>query len=132
MAVFCSPAALSSDSPFQESDPGPFGTLDAGWFDIKSVLSVFCFSLLVDAALPLKDAELKETILQLLNDKNTLPEIKCNTLTLIKTIYTAGIQSTLFHIVELIYSLYNFIWTESLDFPFNQKKHKHVPLSFFS
>lgn len=43
-----------------------------------------------DAALPMKEAELTETILQLLKDEHTLPEIKCNTLTLTKAICTSG------------------------------------------
>ena len=48
----------------------------------------FCF--LADAALPLKEAELTETILTLLKDEHTLPEILCNTLTLVNAILTSG------------------------------------------
>lgn len=43
-----------------------------------------------DAALPLKEAEILDTITQLLKADDTLPEIKCNTLTLTKTICSAG------------------------------------------
>lgn len=52
---------------------------------------VFFFFLSSDeAALPLKQSELTETISSLLGNKSTLPEILCNTLTLTKTLCSAG------------------------------------------
>lgn len=51
-------------------------------------LTLIASTVLADAALPLKEAGLKDTIYQLLQDKEILPEIKCNTLTLIKTVCT--------------------------------------------
>ncbi|KAL4239957.1 Rap1 GTPase-GDP dissociation stimulator 1 [Mactra antiquata] len=52
-------------------------------------LTLMCSTVLADAALPLKEADLSDTILQLLKDDQTLPEIKCNTLSLTKAICTA-------------------------------------------
>ncbi|XP_052767707.1 rap1 GTPase-GDP dissociation stimulator 1-like [Mya arenaria] len=52
-------------------------------------LNFMVTTVLADVALPLKEAELAETLTTLLLDKHTLPEIKCNTLTLTKTILTA-------------------------------------------
>lgn len=49
-----------------------------------------CFFSLDEAALPLKQSELTETISSLLGNKSTLPEILCNTLTLTKTLCSAG------------------------------------------
>lgn len=50
-----------------------------------------CFGFFPDeAALPLKQSELTDTITSLLGNKSTLPEILCNTLTLTKTLCTAG------------------------------------------
>ncbi|XP_053392610.1 rap1 GTPase-GDP dissociation stimulator 1-like isoform X2 [Mercenaria mercenaria] len=52
-------------------------------------LTLIASTVLADAALPLKEADLLETVLQLLKGDQTLAEIKCNTLTLTKTICTA-------------------------------------------
>ena len=45
-----------------------------------------------DAALQLKEAELAETIINLLGNPDVIPEILCNTLTLTKTVCQAGRQ----------------------------------------
>ena len=46
--------------------------------------------LVADAAVQLKESELTETILELLKNERTVPEILCNTLTLTRTICSAG------------------------------------------
>ncbi|XP_048763708.1 rap1 GTPase-GDP dissociation stimulator 1-like isoform X2 [Ostrea edulis] len=52
-------------------------------------LTLICSSVLDEAALPLKQSELTETISSLLGNKSTLPEILCNTLTLTRTLCNA-------------------------------------------
>jgi len=49
-----------------------------------------CIVYVADVALPLKQAELSETLATLLQDRHTLPEIICNSLTLLSTILSAG------------------------------------------
>ncbi|XP_060551393.1 rap1 GTPase-GDP dissociation stimulator 1-like isoform X2 [Ruditapes philippinarum] len=49
-------------------------------------LTLIASTVLADAALPLKEADILDTITQLLKADETLPEIKCNTLTLTRTI----------------------------------------------
>ena len=55
-----------------------------------SCLINLIFYFQADAAIQLKEADLTETILELLKDDRTVPEILCNTLTLTKTICSAG------------------------------------------
>lgn len=57
---------------------------------MRYILGFFFFFSSDEAALPLKQSELTETISSLLGNKSTLPEILCNTLTLTKTLCTAG------------------------------------------
>ncbi|XP_062604562.1 rap1 GTPase-GDP dissociation stimulator 1-like [Saccostrea cucullata] len=57
-------------------------------------LTLICSTVLDEAALPLKQSELTETISSLLGNKSTLPEILCNTLTLTKTLCNAVSQSS--------------------------------------
>ncbi|XP_052235417.1 rap1 GTPase-GDP dissociation stimulator 1-like isoform X3 [Dreissena polymorpha] len=52
-------------------------------------LTLIVTMVLADAALPMKEADLSETICSLLQDQHTLPEILCNTLTLVRTILTS-------------------------------------------
>lgn len=57
---------------------------------MRYILGWFFFLSSDEAALPLKQSELTETISSLLGNKSTLPEILCNTLTLTKTLCSAG------------------------------------------
>lgn len=57
---------------------------------MRYILGWFFFFSSDEAALPLKQSELTETISSLLGNKSTLPEILCNTLTLTKTLCSAG------------------------------------------
>lgn len=57
---------------------------------MRYILGCFFFLSSDEAALPLKQSELTETISSLLGNKSTLPEILCNTLTLTKTLCSAG------------------------------------------
>nr|XP_034313658.1 rap1 GTPase-GDP dissociation stimulator 1-B isoform X2 [Crassostrea gigas] len=56
-------------------------------------LTLISSTVLDEAALPLKQSELTETISSLLGNKSTLPEILCNTLTLTKTLCSAVSES---------------------------------------
>ena len=51
---------------------------------------MFSYIFEADAAVQLKESELTETILELLKNERTVPEILCNTLTLTRTICSAG------------------------------------------
>ncbi|XP_071132516.1 rap1 GTPase-GDP dissociation stimulator 1-B-like isoform X3 [Mytilus edulis] len=52
-------------------------------------LTLIASTILADAALQLKEAELAETIINLLGNPDVIPEILCNTLTLTKTVCEA-------------------------------------------
>ncbi|XP_063444231.1 rap1 GTPase-GDP dissociation stimulator 1-B-like [Mytilus trossulus] len=52
-------------------------------------LTLIASTILADAALQLKEAELAETIINLLGNADVIPEILCNTLTLTKTVCEA-------------------------------------------
>ncbi|XP_041362294.1 rap1 GTPase-GDP dissociation stimulator 1-like [Gigantopelta aegis] len=52
-------------------------------------LTMICSSVLADAAVALKEADLSTMLTTILKDKNTVSEITCNTLTLTKAICTA-------------------------------------------
>ncbi|XP_076073836.1 rap1 GTPase-GDP dissociation stimulator 1-B-like isoform X1 [Mytilus galloprovincialis] len=53
-------------------------------------LTLIASTILADAALQLKEAELAETIINLLGNPDVIPEILCNTLTLTKTVCEAA------------------------------------------
>ncbi|CAG2186923.1 unnamed protein product [Mytilus edulis] len=58
-------------------------------------LTLIASTILADAALQLKEAELAETIINLLGNPDVIPEILCNTLTLTKTVCEAVLESIL-------------------------------------
>ncbi|KAK3091335.1 hypothetical protein FSP39_019020 [Pinctada imbricata] len=53
-------------------------------------LSILCSTVLSESAVQLKEADLTETVMGILGDEKTAPEIMCNTLTLIRTVCTEG------------------------------------------